>query len=68
MPATTAASTSTVTTQGTAKCPACKAALPVTKFPTARSADGTYVRSTAECRACRDARRAAKKAAKPSAK
>lgn len=55
---------SSVERDGTAKCPACRKSLPVTKFPTRRNAEGEYERDTAECRSCRDARRAAKKAAK----
>lgn len=55
---------STVGKDGTHKCPSCKETMPVTKFPTARTAEGDYARELAECRGCRDARRAARRAAK----
>ncbi len=62
--ATTTRARSAVSQDGTAKCGSCKKPLPVTKFPTTRTKDGEYVRSTGECRACRDARRAAAKEAR----
>jgi hypothetical protein len=58
---------STVAKDGTHACAVCQQTLPITKFPTARTGEGTYERDTAECRSCRDARRAAKKAAKATA-
>lgn len=61
-PTTIARAKSSVPKDGTAKCGSCRKTLPATKFPTTRTKDGEYVRSTAECRACRDARRAAAKA------
>jgi hypothetical protein len=59
---------STVSQEGNAKCPSCRKQLPVTAFPTARQKDGTYQRSLAECRSCRDTRRATKKAEKEASK
>jgi hypothetical protein len=68
-PATAAATTvetrtkSAVSKDGTHKCAGCKTEKPITKYPTVRDAEGEYVRSLDECRACRDARRTAKKEA-----
>ncbi len=59
---------STVSKDGSATCSVCKKELPVTKFPTARTAEGTYERDTTECRGCRDSRRAAQKAERDAAK
>lgn len=53
---------STVSKDGTHKCPACKESLPATKFPTIADGNGGYVRSTDECRSCRHNRRDTKKA------
>jgi hypothetical protein len=59
---------STVGKEGTHKCPACKAAKAVTKFPTKRNAEGEYVRDLDACRECRDAARATRKAEREAAK
>jgi transposase-like protein len=58
---------SAVSKDGDHKCPSCKDTKPVTKYPTKRNGDGEYVRDTSECRACRDARRVARKAEKEAA-
>jgi WhiB family transcriptional regulator, redox-sensing transcriptional regulator len=53
---------STAPKDGTKVCTgACGQELPMTKFGTSRDSDGAYVRDD-ECRACRDTRRAAKRA------
>lgn len=54
---------SAVSKDGEHKCAGCEKSLPAVKFPTKRTESG-YERDTAECRACRDARRAAQRAAK----
>lgn len=63
-----ARSKSTVGKEGTHKCPACKTAKAVTKFPTKRNAEGEYVRDLDACRECRDAARAVRKAEREAAK
>lgn len=59
---------STVGKEGTHKCPACKAARAVTKYPTKRNAEGEYVRDLDVCRECRDTARASRKAEREAAK
>lgn len=59
---------STAAKEGTHDCAVCQQNLPLVKFPTARNAEGTYERDTTECRTCRDARRATRKAEKDAAK
>lgn len=47
---------SIVSKHRTLTCEACRAAKPETSFPTVLDKSGEYVRSTAECRACRTER------------
>ncbi len=49
--------------QATATCPSCRKALPVTKFPTRRTAEGPYERDLSECRSCEKVRRAVQRGA-----